>query len=224
SNKWCLDKNYAGVLIVWDRLFKTFEEERDNEPIAYGLVDQPQSLNVMWLQVFYFRAVYRKARSMTTWSDTFRALFYGPGWFPGTPRLGDPDTFPDVKAPRVKYDPQLPKWMEIYILVHFLILLLVQQHWITELQVFPWVSSLAFTMFIFFSTGIIGAMYDGWWWAPLLEATRCIAYVAYARDNPILAHPLLDLVVLAYFAVSSVMWCSQSMAVLKATLKHHKLE
>ncbi|KAK4321826.1 hypothetical protein Pmani_007453 [Petrolisthes manimaculis] len=224
SNKWCLDKNYAGVLIVWDRLFGTFQEERDNEPIAYGLVDQPQSLNVMWLQVFYFRAVYSKARSMTTWGDTFRALFYGPGWFPGTPRLGDLDTFPDVKAPRVKYDPQLPQWMEIYILLHFLILLLIQQHWITELKVFPWVSSLAFTLFVFVSTGTIGAMYDGWWWAPLLETTRCLAYVAYARAHPVLANPFLDFVVLTYFTVSSVVWCSQSMAVLQATLKHHKLE
>lgn len=72
---------------------------------------------------------------MTTWGDSLRALFYGPGWFPGTPRLGDPDTFPDVKAPRVKYNPQLPLWQEAYVLVHFTILLLVQQAWIAELAV-----------------------------------------------------------------------------------------
>jgi sterol desaturase/sphingolipid hydroxylase (fatty acid hydroxylase superfamily) len=35
-----LDKNYAGVLIIWDRMFGTFEWERDDEPVVYGLVDQ----------------------------------------------------------------------------------------------------------------------------------------------------------------------------------------
>ncbi|XP_047498527.1 alkylglycerol monooxygenase-like, partial [Penaeus chinensis] len=85
ANKWCLDKNYAGVLIIWDRLYGTFEAEREDEAIAYGLVSQPQSLNVPWLQFFYFGAVFQKARSMSTWGDALRALFYGPGWFPGTP-------------------------------------------------------------------------------------------------------------------------------------------
>ena len=40
SNRYCLDKNYAGVLIIWDRMFGTFEWERDDEPVVYGLVDQ----------------------------------------------------------------------------------------------------------------------------------------------------------------------------------------
>lgn len=37
-NPYCIDKNYAGVLIIWDRLFGTFAAERENEPIAYGLI------------------------------------------------------------------------------------------------------------------------------------------------------------------------------------------
>jgi sterol desaturase/sphingolipid hydroxylase (fatty acid hydroxylase superfamily) len=35
-----LDRNYAGVFIVWDRLFGTFEPETDAEPIHYGIVRQ----------------------------------------------------------------------------------------------------------------------------------------------------------------------------------------
>ncbi|KAF2358769.1 Fatty acid hydroxylase, partial [Trinorchestia longiramus] len=51
SDPWCLDKNYAGFLIIWDRLFGTFEPERPDEKINYGLVDQPQTFNIAWLQV-----------------------------------------------------------------------------------------------------------------------------------------------------------------------------
>ena len=51
SNRYCLDKNYAGVLIIWDRMFGTFEEEKQDEKIVYGLVDQPQYFNPFKHQV-----------------------------------------------------------------------------------------------------------------------------------------------------------------------------
>ena len=50
-NKWCLDKNYAGVLIIWDRMFGTFQKERFDDPIVYGLVVQPQEMNIINNQV-----------------------------------------------------------------------------------------------------------------------------------------------------------------------------
>lgn len=224
ANKWCLDKNYAGVLIIWDRLFGTFEPERKDEKIAYGLVGQPQSQNVLWLQFFYFGAVFQKARSMSTCGDALRALFYGPGWFPGTPRLGDPDTFPDVRAPRAKYDPQLPLWQEVYVVVHFLVIMILHNIFISQSATLSWITVLMFFVFIFVSVGIIGAMYDGWWWAPLVEAARCVAYVAYARDMAVTNIVLLDTAILAYFAMSTLLWVSQSLAVVKATVKAAKLE
>ena len=51
SNRYCLDKNYAGVLIIWDRMFGTFEQERQTEKIVFGLVDQPQYFNPIRHQV-----------------------------------------------------------------------------------------------------------------------------------------------------------------------------
>ena len=65
SNRYCLDKNYAGVLIIWDRMFGTFEWERDDEKIVYGLVDQPQFFNPLRHQVLKkfsiaFNCIYHK--------------------------------------------------------------------------------------------------------------------------------------------------------------------
>ncbi|KAB7498779.1 Alkylglycerol monooxygenase [Armadillidium nasatum] len=99
-NKWCLDKNYAGFLIIWDRIFGTFEPERKDEKIIYGLVSQPQTMNPLYLQVFYFRDVIVKSLSMKTFGDKLKALFFGPGWNPGTPRLGDEDAIPDETPER----------------------------------------------------------------------------------------------------------------------------
>lgn len=53
SNKFCLDKNYGAWLIIWDRMFGTFQDKKDDEEIVYGLVDQVQSFNPLYLQVCY---------------------------------------------------------------------------------------------------------------------------------------------------------------------------
>ncbi len=74
-----LDKNYAGVFIVWDKLFGTFKCERDDEQIRYGLVKQLGTFNL-------FHAVFHEwvgiARDL--WSAPWRAkLMYlvgPPGW------------------------------------------------------------------------------------------------------------------------------------------------
>jgi sterol desaturase/sphingolipid hydroxylase (fatty acid hydroxylase superfamily) len=50
-NPYCIDKNFGGVLIVWDRLFGTFAVERKSEEIAYGLVYSPVSFDPLKIQV-----------------------------------------------------------------------------------------------------------------------------------------------------------------------------
>ena len=49
----------------------------------------PPGLILVSVQVFYYGKVWEKAASMPTWADSLASLWKGPGWFPGTPRLGD---------------------------------------------------------------------------------------------------------------------------------------
>lgn len=39
-----MDRNYGGVFIIWDRLFGTFQEEDDNEPVVFGVTTPPGQL------------------------------------------------------------------------------------------------------------------------------------------------------------------------------------
>ena len=50
-NLYCLDKNYGGVLIIWDKIFGTFIEEKPTEELIFGLVVSPQTYNPLYLQV-----------------------------------------------------------------------------------------------------------------------------------------------------------------------------
>ncbi|GAB1867546.1 Alkylglycerol monooxygenase [Camponotus japonicus] len=122
-NLYCLDKNYGGVLIIWDRLFGTFQEEKRKEEIIYGLVVNVESFNSFYLQVFYLTNLIKKSISMVTWADKLAAFWKGPSWFPGLPRLGL-DEFKIKVESRAVYDPQISVWQKLYITVQFLIIFL----------------------------------------------------------------------------------------------------
>ena len=51
---------------------------------------------LLYLQAFYYGKVWQKAQSMDNWSDWLSAFLKGPGWFPGTERLGDLMMVPEV--------------------------------------------------------------------------------------------------------------------------------
>lgn len=61
SNARYIDRNYAGVLIVWDKLFGTFEPEAGDEPCRYGLVKPVQSHNPLVLTFHEWGDLFRDA-------------------------------------------------------------------------------------------------------------------------------------------------------------------
>lgn len=79
SNAGYLDCNYAGILIVWDRLFGTFVPER--EPVVYGLTKNLRSYNLLVIAFHEYASIARDLRA-ATWSERWHRLFSGPGWAP----------------------------------------------------------------------------------------------------------------------------------------------
>ena len=74
-----LDRNYAGVFIVWDRLFGTFAAERDGLPIRYGLVQQLGSFNVLWA-AFHEWVTMLRDFAAAPWRHKLSYLCRAPGW------------------------------------------------------------------------------------------------------------------------------------------------
>jgi len=79
SNGSCLDKNFGGFLIIFDRLFGTFAAPPADEPLRYGLTEPLTSQNpfhVVFREWLRMRADLRRARSA---QDVWRTLFGAPG-------------------------------------------------------------------------------------------------------------------------------------------------
>lgn len=82
SNLRYLDANYAGVFIVWDRLFGTFVEECDDEPVVYGLISDIDTFNPIRINTESWVELARDAASAGRFGVALRYLFGPPGWHP----------------------------------------------------------------------------------------------------------------------------------------------
>jgi sterol desaturase/sphingolipid hydroxylase (fatty acid hydroxylase superfamily) len=80
SNQGYLDKNYGGVFIVFDRLFRSFEPEV--ETVRYGLTKNIGTYNPLRVAVHEYAAIGRDVRAAATWRDRFGYVLRGPGWSP----------------------------------------------------------------------------------------------------------------------------------------------
>jgi sterol desaturase/sphingolipid hydroxylase (fatty acid hydroxylase superfamily) len=80
SDRDYLDKNYGGILIVWDRLFRSYAEETHRP--TYGLTKNIDSFNPFRLQYHEYSAIARDVRASRTWRERFGYLVGPPGWTP----------------------------------------------------------------------------------------------------------------------------------------------
>jgi len=80
ANPRYLDRNYAGVLMVWDRWFGTFEAERDDERPDYGLVRNVGSFNPLWIAFHEWVAMGRDLLGARSLREAVGLTLGPPGW------------------------------------------------------------------------------------------------------------------------------------------------
>jgi alkylglycerol monooxygenase len=73
-----VDKNYGGVLILWDRLFGTFREE--DEPCVYGTRSPLNSWDPLWANAEVYWTLMKESWHARHWGDKLRLWFKPPGW------------------------------------------------------------------------------------------------------------------------------------------------
>lgn len=77
-----LDRNYAGMLMVWDRLFGTYVEERDDDPPRYGIVRNIGTFNPLRIAFHEWAAIVRDVRGARNLREALGYAFGPPGWRP----------------------------------------------------------------------------------------------------------------------------------------------
>lgn len=98
-----LDANYAGVLIIWDRMFGTFVPEQKEEPVEYGLVANIGAFNPIRVAFHEYVAIFRDVvRPGVGWRARLMYVVAPPGWS----HDGSRRSSAEIKADYVKRNPE----------------------------------------------------------------------------------------------------------------------
>ena len=137
-----LDKNYGGILIVWDRLFGSFQEE--DEPCVYGTVKPLRSFDPLWANVVGYLECGRAAARL----GWLRACLAPPGWQPG-------GAAPQVDLGRLRFAPPLSGARRTAAVAAFLAAL------IATLGLLWWARELPAAQLALAATTVVGLLWAG---------------------------------------------------------------
>ena len=118
-----VDKNYGGILIVWDRLFGTFEDEDLAEPPVYGTRAPLQSWDPLWANAEVYWALARDSWRARRWADKLRVWLKPPGWRPSDVAARWPKPAFDLQAARRRYEPPVARGVLWFAGAQFIVLL-----------------------------------------------------------------------------------------------------
>jgi sterol desaturase/sphingolipid hydroxylase (fatty acid hydroxylase superfamily) len=110
-----LDRNYGGILILWDRIVGSFEEEDPAEPPVYGTRSQLRRFEPISANLQVYTQLWREARALPNWRQRLQLLLQAPGW----QAPGQPPRAPFRIESQLKYDPIAPAPLRHYALFQF---------------------------------------------------------------------------------------------------------
>lgn len=80
SNIIYLDRNHGGILIIWDRLFGTYQKELPEEPVKYGLTKNVESYNPLVIATHEYVNIARDVKKAPGFWNKVKYFFMPPGW------------------------------------------------------------------------------------------------------------------------------------------------
>lgn len=170
-----LDRNHAGSLIVWDKLFGTFQPEEE-EPV-YGITTPLKSWDPVRANFHYWGDLLALAGQCTSWRDKVLVFLKPPGWRPaylggyGRPKEHDRSIY-------VKYSTSESVSARRYVLAQFIILLAVTTLFLFNQAKLPAWGAWALAGLIVLWVMDLGLVLEGRRWALTLEGLRVLLFVA----------------------------------------------
>ena len=116
-----LDKNYGGILIVWDRLFGTFKDEDPHDRCVYGTRGLLNSWDPLWANAQVYAGLAHDSWHARRWADKLRVWLQPPGWRPMDVAQRFPKPPFDMAQTRQqpRFAPPMPRAVQWFALVQF---------------------------------------------------------------------------------------------------------
>ncbi len=108
-----MDRNYGGLFIIWDRLFGTFQEELDEEPVVYGIRGPLKSWSPVKALTHIYVDMAKDSWYTRNWRDKCKVWVSRTGWRPADVA----DQYPREKTDLSqfeRFDPRVPRAVSVY--------------------------------------------------------------------------------------------------------------
>ncbi len=166
-----IDRNYAGALIVWDRLFGTFQPEEERP--VYGVTTPINTWNPLWANLDHYTQLWQQVRHTPGVGDKLRTLFGRPGWRPE--HAGGPYVVPDVAvATYQKYATPATPALNWYVLAQYVVLLGIGALFMFTQAHMPLFARLATAVWLACGVMNVGGLLEARPWATRLEPLRLL--------------------------------------------------
>jgi sterol desaturase/sphingolipid hydroxylase (fatty acid hydroxylase superfamily) len=168
-----IDKNHAGTLIIWDRMFGTFQEEEERP--TYGITTPINSWNAVWANFSHYAAMGKDLKRIPNLWDKIRYLFKKPGWLPDY--LGGYRAAPEVdKSTYKKYETPSALTLNLYVLFQYILCLAGTAYFLNNASKFTLEEKAYITVLISIVVVNCGVLFENRKWVVYAEWLRIILY------------------------------------------------
>lgn len=168
-----IDKNHAGTLIIWDRIFGTFQEEEERP--TYGITKPINSWNAVWANFSHYADMAHDMKRIPNWTDKVKYIFMKPGWLPDY--MGGYRAAPEVdKTTYTKYNTPASLKLNLYVLFQFTLCLVGTAFFLYKQGEFTLAEKSVITLLISIVVVNCGVLFENRSWIKYAEWLRIILY------------------------------------------------
>jgi alkylglycerol monooxygenase len=177
QNRVYIDRNYGGVFIIWDRLFRSFQQELDEQPVVYGIRGALHSWNPLYANVQVYSQLAKDSWRTKNWKDKFLVWFGRTGWRPEDVSRDYPLCKTDLLKFE-KFDIPLSSISKIYSLLQYALMTLVGLSLMLNISDLSASEQLGLVLFVAFCSFSVGALMEKRQFAVLLESAKYLAVLS----------------------------------------------
>ena len=151
-----IDRNHAGSLIIWDRMFGTFQEEEEKP--TYGITTPVATWNPVKANFQHYINMMKQIIITPGWINKLKIIINKPGWKPK--ELGGYQAPPEIKKDHSKFVTRPSTQTGIYVLIQFIIILGATAGFLFGQESFNLVDKAVFAAFIILSVITFGLLLE----------------------------------------------------------------
>jgi hypothetical protein len=169
-----IDRNFGGILIIWDKLFGTFQEELPEEKPIYGITRQVSSWNPVKINFMHITLLIKDALRTKNIKDKCRIWFMPTGWRPEDVVEKYPVPYTQDVYRQEKYMPAASAYLKAWSVIQLSITFLIMMFLIMQLVEISKPAIFVYGFFIFYSVYCYTSLMDRDKYAWILELIRCV--------------------------------------------------